>query len=168
MERTHLLFMLVNIGLLITIIILLVLPRKPQRYEYSEVAHEGESCSAQTCGATDPVSDPAFNMKQIAIQCILLEEHLTIESLWCSDCSIKHIFHCLGLANEANMLASSSTIHYPLMREAPNFFKAIMDRLLTDVVHGEGSRESKDSIAADIRAFRKRIVQVYLIDAKPI
>ena len=54
------------------------------------------------------------------------------------------------------------------MKEAPEFFKSVLDRLLSDVIHTKDpvkSRVSSDSLAAEIRAFRKRIVAVYYLEA---
>jgi len=47
-------------------------------------------------------------MREIATQCIFLEEHLSIDNKYCIDCVAKHLLHCHGLANETAMLASSS------------------------------------------------------------
>ena len=128
------------------------------------------TCSAATCGATDPVSDPAYNMREIATQCILLEEHLTVDAKYCVDCIAKHLLHCLGLANEAAMLASSSpdpVRKYPYMLESAAYFQGLMDRWLAQVVDDKRGnaekREARSALAAELREYRKRLVEFYVI-----
>ena len=74
-----------------------------QNHDQNHVAEQAErlACDSRTCGATDPVSDPAYNMREVAKQSILLEEHLTIDAKFCVDCVTKHFLHIIGLANEA-------------------------------------------------------------------
>jgi hypothetical protein len=121
-----------------------------------------QTCSAATCGATDPVSDPAYNMRQIAMQCILLEEHLTVQAKYCVDCIAKHILHCHGLANEALMLASSSKDpqrEYPYMRESAVYFDALMTRWLEQ----RNDEAAIAEIASELRVYRKKLVEVYIV-----
>jgi len=117
----------------------------------------GGTCDAKTCGARDPVSDPDYNMREIAKQCILLEEHLTVEAKYCVDCVAKHLLHCHGLATEAVMLACDRLPRYPMMAESPDLFQRLMDEWLTN-------REDVDArlrMAAVVRDYRKRLVQAY-------
>ena len=75
------------------------------------------SCSS-TCDSIDPVSDPRYNMQQIIKQSILLEEHLTNKNKRCRDCITKHFLHIIGLAEEAQMLATNKIDKYPLINES--------------------------------------------------
>ena len=53
------------------------------------------TCDIHTCGALDPVSNPAYNMQQIVKQSILLEEHITNKNKRCRDCITKHFLHII-------------------------------------------------------------------------
>ncbi len=76
----------------------------------------GHKCSE--CEAIDPVFDPAYNMKEIAKQSILLEEHLIQRNKRCRDCITKHFLHIIGLAEEAANMCSTSIKNFPLLRES--------------------------------------------------
>ena len=80
--------------------------------------HKTGSCDIKSCGALDPVSDPKYNMQQIVKQSILLEEHLTNKNKRCRDCITKHFQHIIGLAEEAQMLATTKCNKYPLLSES--------------------------------------------------
>lgn len=45
-------------------------------------------CTHKTCGALDPVNDPDYNMRNIAKQSILLEEHLACKCKLCLTCAL--------------------------------------------------------------------------------
>ena len=57
-------------------------------------------------------------MQQIIKQSILLEEHLTNKNKRCRDCITKHFLHIIGLAEEAEMLATKNINKYPLINES--------------------------------------------------
>ncbi len=124
--------------------------------------HQG-SCNIHTCGAIDPVSNPEYNMKEIITQCILLEEHLTIDNKFCLDCCVKHILHCYGLANEAVMLAGNKINQYPMMKEAPLFFISIYNDFMENVYHHQNKQRRLD-IATKLRHYRKKLVQIYILN----
>jgi len=50
------------------------------------------------------LSDPAYNLREITKQMILLEEHLLVEDKYCPDCITKHLLTIEGLADEAQCL----------------------------------------------------------------
>lgn len=79
-------------------------------------------CNIISCGALDPVSNPAYNMQQIVKQSILLEEHITNKNKRCRDCITKHFLHIIGLAEEAQMLATNKSYKYPLIDESVQVF----------------------------------------------
>jgi len=120
----------------------------------------GGSCSALTCGAADPVSDPAYNMREIAKQSILLEEHLTVDAKFCVDCVTKHFLHIVGLANEAAMLAGADVDRYPLLGATGPTYGGLFERWLS--TRGEpGAHEARLQIAGEMRDFRKKVVSAY-------
>lgn len=48
-----------------------------------------------------PVMNPAFNLREICKQCILLEDHLSHDQKRCKDCCTKHFLALEALAEEA-------------------------------------------------------------------
>ncbi len=143
-------------------------------YSYSD-NNKAAACSAASCGASDPVSDPAYNMREIAKQCILLEEHLVEKNKYCRDCIIKHFLHNIALAEESQMLAGNRIKEYPLMADAAYFFRKNMDDWLASAdananangstkVYSENANVNVNTsldIASVLRDFRKQIIAIY-------
>ena len=117
-----------------------------------------------TCQAIDPVSEPEYNMREIAKQSILLEEHLLVRDKYCADCIKKHFLHCIGLAEEAAMLVCGKKQgnHLPYLNEAGPFYKAKFNEWLNKCpMWTQESANTRVKIAGEIRDFRKAIVNVY-------
>ncbi len=120
----------------------------------------GGVCSALTCGAADPVSDPAYNMREIAKQSILLEEHLTVDAKFCVDCVTKHFLHIIGLANEAAMLAGADAARFPLLDAAGPTYSRLFERWLA-TRGGAGALDARLQIAGEMRDYRKKVIAAY-------
>ena len=118
------------------------------------------TCDALTCGAADPVSDPAYNMREIAKQSILLEEHLTVDAKFCVDCVTKHFLHIIGLANEAAMLAGADVARYPLLSVTGPAYGKMFEGWL-DTRGRPDALEARLRIAGEMRDLRKQIVTAY-------
>lgn len=82
-------------------------------------------CSAHTCGALDPVSDPAYNLKTVIKQSLLLEEHLAEDRKYCKDCVCKHFLHIIALVEEAMMLAGKDMDAYPMLDQSLAFYESV-------------------------------------------
>lgn len=119
----------------------------------------------KACTSIDPVSDPAYNMREIAKQSVLLEEHLTVPSKYCPDCCVKHLLHLHGLATEALMLACNDVDKYPMIKEAPDFYQQCMDDWLKGVRHADFMENPKPrlELATRLRNFRKKLINAYYI-----
>lgn len=110
--------------------------------------------------AIDPVSDPAYNMKHIIKQLLLLEDHLVERNKRCHDCICKHFLTIIALQEEALALAGSNQNQYPLMKENQPFFQNLFDdwvmkRDTGDLVYLE--------IAGKLRMRRKQLVSKYIL-----
>lgn len=57
-----------------------------------------------------PVMDPAFNLREICKQCILLEDHLSHDDKRCTDCCTKHFLTLEALAEEAITLDKNGNL----------------------------------------------------------
>ena len=71
-------------------------------------------------------------MKQITMQSILLEEHLTQKEKRCQDCIAKHFLHIIALHGEAIWLAGNKIQNYPLMEKTIGFYNKLFERWLND------------------------------------
>jgi hypothetical protein len=119
---------------------------------------------SKSCEAIDPVSDPTYNMKEICKQLILLEEHLSIKSKYCSDCIRKHFLHCIGLAEEAVML---SCAYKDKQGGASDIYQHVIDTL--KVCFGSWIDQCKSyddsairlEIVSKLRTLRKKMVNHY-------
>jgi hypothetical protein len=120
----------------------------------------GGSCNIKTCGALDPVSNPAYNMQQIVKQSILLEEHITNKNKRCRDCITKHFLHIIGLAEEAQMLATDKGDKYPLMNENVELY----NQLFKDWIKNKDSEQMNLIVADKLRINRKKLIAIYFFN----
>lgn len=161
-----LVFTIINLIILLTITGRQNLRLRPSQPQQTAGKTQAGTCTAATCGAIDPVSDPAYNMREIAKQCILLEEHLTIPAKFCPDCCVKHLLHCHGLAIEALMLACNRVDKYPHIKEAPPLFHTLLEKWQVD---GHPLPESdRLEMATTLRTFRKELVYSYYIQKQTV
>lgn len=125
------------------------------------------ACDFHGCSSLDPVSDPVYNMQQIVKQSILLEEHLTNENKRCRDCITKHFLHIIGLAEEAQMLATNKSDKYPLLNENVELY----NRLFKEWLNCEKKDPGKDikkilSTCDELRTNRKKLIVYYFFDER--
>ena len=154
MELTEFLLILI-FGILIIIICILVLSNNKTK----EKSING-SCNIKTCGALDPVSNPAYNMQQIVKQSILLEEHITNKNKRCRDCITKHFLHIIGLAEEAQMLATNKCNKYPYINESVEIY----NRLFKDWLALKADNTRILNITDELRSHRKKLIVVYFFN----
>jgi len=122
--------------------------------------HKKGSCDIKSCGALDPVSDPKYNMQQIVKQSILLEEHLTNKNKRCRDCITKHFQHIIGLAEEAQMLATTNCNKFPLLSESVIIYNDLFNEWFKN-------REDESKIleiSDKLRIHRKKLIAIYFFD----
>lgn len=156
MKYTYL--FLLFLVLLSAIAILMYLKKNKQRPKIIE------SCDAHSCNSIDPVSDPKYNMQQIVKQSILLEEHLANKNKYCRDCIVKHYMHIIGLAEEAQMLATNNIDKYPLINECVELYNNLFKTWMKN-----NSVDNKVMIlncCDDLRTMRKKLIAVYFFDNK--
>lgn len=131
---------------------------------YSKQKSEG-SCTA-SCDSIDPVSDPRYNMQQIIKQSILLEEHLTNKNKRCRDCITKHFLHIIGLAEEAQMLATNKIDKYPLINESVILYNELFKVWIKNK-NMNGKDESYVLYCTDkLRDHRKQLIVIYFFNEK--
>jgi hypothetical protein len=129
----------------------------------SKALQKGGACDV-SCHALDPVSDPKYNMQQIIKQSILLEEHLANKNKRCRDCITKHFLHIIGLAEEAQMLATNRIHEYPLINESVVLYNELFDRWIR---HYNTEQENNILFCMDkLRDHRKSLIVIYFFDEK--
>ena len=165
-----LVIVLIILIVLITVIHLLV-PVRPKdtasKFTLNDTlknTHElkGHQCTAEICGkesGIDPVSDPAYNMKEIASQSILLEDHLSQPKKRCRDCIAKHFISITSYLKEAICLAGEDIHKYPYMEESVGYYNALFD----DWLNNQWDEEKVLHIAGQLRVMRKKIVNEYIL-----
>ena len=118
------------------------------------------SCDVKSCGALDPVSNPAYNMQQIVKQSILLEEHITNKNKRCRDCITKHFLHIIGLAEEAQMLATNKCHKYPLI----NVSVELYNQLFSDWIKNKDDEVNNLNVSDKLRIHRKKLIAIYFFN----
>ena len=163
-----LIFILCLIIIYITLFILLyyntinynqITPKNNNNNQITE-KNNSHKCDAKSCGALDPVSDPKYNMQQIVKQSILLEEHLTNKNKRCRDCITKHFQHIIGLAEEAQMLATTKTDKYPLLNESV----VVYNNLFNEWMKNRNNEYVILEISEKLRIHRKKLIAIYFFD----
>jgi hypothetical protein len=102
--------------------------------------------------------DPLFNLREIAKQLLLVEDHLQHSHKVCPDCLRKHLLTCEALAEEAITLddEQANAAGCEMLAEQ-------VRRWLIDLADEREPRE----IAQSIRSFRKKLVP-YVYDPRGI
>lgn len=106
-------------------------------------------------GERTSLHNPFFNLREVAKQLILLEDHLTHPYKACPDCIRKHLMTVEALAEEAGTLDSLGV----LQGEKGNLAEGIaeMARLWMENIHDD---RSMPEIAIDVRKLRKELAQI--------
>lgn len=133
-------------------------------FNQPKVVHQKNKCDAHSCKSIDPVSDPKYNMQQIVKQSILLEEHLANKNKRCRDCITKHFLHIIGLAEEAQMLATNKIERYPLINECVTLYNRLFKKWL-DEYDVAGEKKVLDC-CDELRTMRKKLIVQYFFDGK--
>lgn len=121
-----------------------------------------DKCDANSCKSIDPVSDPKYNMQQIVKQSILLEEHLANKNKRCRDCITKHFLHIIGLAEEAQMLATNKIGNYPLINECVELYNRLFKKWLK--TYDKNVEYCSLDCCDELRNMRKKLIAAYFFD----
>ena len=135
--------------------------KKP--FELSK-AKTSSKCSPISCKNIDDVSDPKYNMQQIVKQSILLEEHLANKNKRCRDCITKHFLHIIGLAEEAQMLATNKIDKYPLINECVELYNRIFQKWMKNYEIDQTNNDNFCTCGDELRTMRKKLIAVYFFN----
>jgi len=145
---------------IISMLIYLLLKMQDKQSKTSPAKKAVGSCDVKSCGALDPVSNPAYNMQQIVKQSILLEEHITNKNKRCRDCITKHFLHIIGLAEEAQMLATNKCHKYPLINESVELY----NQLFSDWIKNKDDEVNNLNVSDKLRIHRKKLIAIYFFN----
>ena len=99
-----------------------------------------------------PIMNPMFNLRELSIQIVLLEDHLFQKRKRCKDCICKHFLTMEGLAEEAITLDKEGKLVKKLkLQKLPERIRKIERKHL----NGEDS----EVIAQELRALRKSFMR---------
>jgi hypothetical protein len=155
-------FVLLSAILVAVIAILERVYRTPRRWIPSAAAAAASSsgtCSSSTCGAVDDVNDPAYNMRNVVKQSILLEEHLAEPNKYCESCIVKHFQHVIGLLEEAVWLSGADVDKYPGLKDGAAFYSAQFETWRAARRDDTNIKQVLDAL----RARRRTLVDTYFL-----
>ena len=162
-DNLFLILSLIVIILIFAIIIIVIINQNQTSSNKSTNKFTNKSsgtCDVVSCGALDPVSNPAYNMQQIVKQSILLEEHITNKHKRCRDCITKHFLHIIGLAEEAQMLAANKCNNYPLINESVEIY----NRLFKEWMRVKDDNTRVLNVSDELRIHRKKLIAIYFFN----
>jgi hypothetical protein len=105
----------------------------------------------------DNVNDPAYNMKNVIKQAILLEEHLADDKKYCKPCSVKHFCHIIGLLEEASWMACGQ--EYPLLNDCLESFSSWFEEWQKSM----SDKAIRNNILTDMRKMRQNLIAAYYL-----
>jgi hypothetical protein len=117
-------------------------------------------CSSGSCGSGSeslhPVMDPRFNMREVAKQALLLEDHLNNTNKRCFDCIRKHFLITDGLLEEAVSLEKN-------VGDRAKYRSLYLRWVSLEKQYSMDPKNSDnlDEISKQIRVFRKPLVEKY-------
>ena len=123
-----------------------VLYRFSMTQKQSSVSKSCASCTGH--GSLLPITDPAFNLREVSKQMILLEDHLLNKGKLCEQCIIKHSLTIEGYLEEALCLDSNDE-YCDEVNDILEKFRAIEHCFISGV--------SPQKLAHKLRDVRKKI-----------
>lgn len=120
-------------------------------------------CDMETCGSGEIANlmDPCFNLREVAKQCILLEDHMFQKDRRCRDCISKHCLTIEGFLEEAVTLDKNYE-YTTTLQEMIGDFKSISSEIYQLVkADAEMSNDQWARVAQKLRQFRKPVCQKY-------
>ena len=122
-----------------------------------EISYSCSNSSKDSCGAIDDVNNPAYNMKEVIKNTLLIEDHLSNKNKYCKQCLVKHFLLSQSYLSEAVWMAADKTKQYPLLEETVPFYNSIFD----DWYANMDNDETRLQILAKLRDWRRKAIELY-------
>ncbi len=129
---------------------------------------DSNSCSNNNCQVNID-TNPIDNIKNVVKKTLLLEEHLSEKNNICHECIINHFLHCIGLLEEAILIAHKNSKQYPFLEQGYKLYKELFEEWLDNKQNNKQSFQSdkqneiNQNILEKLRNFRKKLVEQYYI-----
>lgn len=159
------LFVLILVVIILQIIVLLFMFAHKFRKPMQALGNTNTAetvCTKDTCGALDPVNEPAYNIQNVVKQSILLEEHIAEKNKYCKSCIIKHFLHIIGLLEEAVWLAGKTVLNYPFLEDSPGYYQQIFQTWLSNT----DDDITKRNVLSLLRERRRALIEIYFLQNK--
>lgn len=114
-------------------------------------------CTAETCGAIDPVNEPDYNMKQVIKNTLLIEDHLADKKKYCKSCLVKHFLLNDGYLDEAVWMAGNKVKQYPMLVDSVSLNKTLFKKWHSNMDNEDVCLE----ILTTLREWRRDLVEKY-------
>jgi hypothetical protein len=157
------------IGIIIILIIIIIYIHNYNYYINNYKSHSiplkksinNNFCSAKSsCTAKDPVNDPKYNMKQVIIQTLLLEEHLADKNKYCKPCIVKHFLLNIGYLIEAKWMACEEINNYPLLEDSIDYYNNLFNNWLNNYDNNKIILET----LTKLRKRRQQLIEIYFFN----
>lgn len=145
------------IGIIVVLVILHIYTYTGKTYNNRSHIIPSVCTSKSSCTAKDPVNDPLYNIKQVIIQTLLLEEHLADNNKYCKPYVVKHLLLNIGYLIEAKWMACDKINNYPLLEDSIDLYNSLFDNWLKN-------KDNKDVILETLTKLRKRrqeLIEIY-------
>lgn len=100
--------------------------------------------------------DPRFNLREVAKQMILLEDHLFHKNKHCRDCISKHTLYIEGLLEEA-LTMDTEQKYAPIITSTLSQFKELLPPLVGKLRDKTATEQDYTTTALALRGIRKPI-----------
>ena len=110
-----------------------------------------------TCGALDPVNDPAYNVKETIKNTILIEQHLAEKRKYCKECLVKHFLLSIGLLEEAIWMAAQQPGNYPKLENSASFYQTLFDKWRANM----DLDSTRIEVLQALRTWRQEMIRLY-------
>jgi hypothetical protein len=143
---------IILIILLIALSISIILSPPPRK----EI-NKSNTCSKDTCGAIDDVNNPAYNMKEVIKNTLLIEDHLANKSKYCKQCIVKHFLLSEAYLSEAIWMSCDKCKDYPMLEESITFYKITFEEWYKKM----DDDDTRLLTLTKLREWRQKAVQFY-------
>ena len=142
--------------------------KKEERESYCTSCRSGDDncpdCKSTICtcdNRLDPLMDPRYNLREVAKQLILLQDHLAFKKKRCQDCISKHVLGIEALLEEAVTLDNNAE-YTELITDALKTFKKCMKPVLQQIAKKQLSNDVCHQASQTLRQLRKPLCMNYV------
>ena len=158
-----LLLTIIVLTIVLTFIVLLH-PDKSNSVEgFSEASGDApavSSCSlsgSTTCDAIADVNNPAYNMKQVIMNTLLIEQHLAEKDKYCKACLVKHFLIGQAYLQEGLQMAGDHPEKFPRLESSLQFHQSVFDKWHANMDDEKVRLETLEKL----REWRRQMIDLY-------